>query len=68
MPATAIASRDGTSIVFVIDGERVRAQAVTPGQAYGELRLVEGIAASTRVVREPPAEMKDGARVEVGAR
>ncbi|MBN8482294.1 MAG: efflux RND transporter periplasmic adaptor subunit, partial [Xanthomonadales bacterium] len=68
VPATAIVPRDGGSVVFVIDGERVRAQAVAPGQAYGELRLVEGIAASTRVVRTPPAEMMDGARVEVGAR
>ncbi len=67
VPATALASRDGGSVVYVIDGDRARAQTVTPGQAYGELRLVEGIAASTRVVRAPPADMTDGARVEVGA-
>lgn len=68
VPSTAIVERDGRSTVFVIDGTRVRAQAVTPGQAHGELRLVEGIAASTRIVRAPPAEMTDGARVDVGGR
>jgi len=36
---------------------------VTPGQNMGDLRLVEGIAAGTRVVRDPPAEMADGSRV-----
>ncbi|HNR92659.1 MAG TPA: efflux RND transporter periplasmic adaptor subunit [Dokdonella sp.] len=68
VPATAIVERNGRSVVFVIDGARVRVQAVTPGQAHGELRLVEGIVASTRVVRAPPAEMADGARVDVSDR
>jgi hypothetical protein len=52
--------------VFAIDGGRARAREVTPGQAYSDLRLVEGIAAGTQVVRQPPAEMTDGAKVAVG--
>ncbi len=57
--------RDGKSAVFAIDGDKARLRGVTPGQNMGELRLVEGIAAGTRVVREPPAEMADGSRVTV---
>ncbi|MEO8460757.1 MAG: efflux RND transporter periplasmic adaptor subunit [Dokdonella sp.] len=65
VPATAIAQRDGKSVVFALDGDSVHVQAITPGQAYGELRLIEGLPAGTRVVRAVPAEMNDGARVEI---
>ncbi len=63
VPASAITQRDGKSDVFVIDGERARLKPVTPGQTYGDLRLVEGIAAGARVVKQPAAEMGDGAKV-----
>ncbi|HEX6833061.1 MAG TPA: efflux RND transporter periplasmic adaptor subunit, partial [Rudaea sp.] len=63
VPATAIAQRGGHSVVFAIDGDRAKARAVTPGQTYGDLRLVEGIAAGTQVVKSPAAEMNDGARI-----
>ena len=65
LPATAIVQRDARSVVFVIEGERAAARAVVPGQSVGDLRLVEGIASATRVVREPPAEMADGARITI---
>jgi RND family efflux transporter MFP subunit len=65
VPASAIVQRDGASVVFAIDGQRVRAQPVTPGQAYSDLRLVEGIGSGAQVVRAPPADMQDGARVAV---
>jgi len=64
VPASAIVQRDGRSVVFVVEGERVQARAVVPGQNRGELRLVEGIPAGARIVRDPPPEMNDGARVE----
>jgi hypothetical protein len=38
---------------------------VTPGQTYGDLRLVQGLTSGTRVVRTPPSDMTDGARVVV---
>jgi RND family efflux transporter MFP subunit len=63
VPGGSIVQRDGRSMVFVIDGDRVRAQPVTAGQAYGDLRLAEGLAAGTRVVLEPAADLRDGARV-----
>jgi RND family efflux transporter MFP subunit len=65
VPATSIVQRDGKSAVFAIDGDKARMRGVTPGQTMGELRLVDGIAAGARVVREPPAEMSDGSRVTV---
>lgn len=65
LPATAIVQRDGTSVVFAIDDDRVRVRPVVPGQNYADLRLVEGIAEATRVVREPPLEMRDGAKIQI---
>ena len=65
VPATSIVQRDGKSAVFSIDGNKARLLTVTPGQTMGELRLVEGIAAGTRVVRDVPAEMSDGSRVTI---
>jgi len=38
---------------------------VTPGQTYNDLRLVEGIGAGTKIVKQPPPEMADGAKVEM---
>jgi RND family efflux transporter MFP subunit len=65
VPTRAIVERDGHSAVFVIDGAHAHAVTVTAGQTYGDLRLVEGIASGTQVVRAPPAEMTDGTRVVV---
>jgi RND family efflux transporter MFP subunit len=65
VPDKSIVQRDGRSVVFAIDGDRARLQVVTAGQTMGDLRLVEGIAAGTRVVRAPPAGMTDGVRVTV---
>jgi RND family efflux transporter MFP subunit len=65
VPASAVVERDGKSSVFVIDGDRARVHGVTPGQEMGDLRLVEGLASGTRIVREPPAEMSDGSRITI---
>ena len=63
VPAGSIVQRDGKSVVFAVEGDKARTRAVTPGQNMGDLRMVEGIAAGTRVVRDPPAELADGTRV-----
>ena len=63
IPSAAIANRDGKSVVFVIEGDRVRAQPVTAGQTFADLRAVEGLADGARVVRDPPEQMKEGALV-----
>ncbi|AGA89478.1 RND family efflux transporter, MFP subunit [Thioflavicoccus mobilis 8321] len=64
VPATAIRERDGASVVYVVDGEHARERRVTPGAEIGEQRLVEqGLAAGERIVRAPPADLTDGARI-----
>lgn len=65
LPASAIVQRDGRSFVFMIEDNRVRQQAVMPGQNMGELRLVEGVANGVAVVREPVAGMVDGSRIQL---
>ncbi|HET9330947.1 MAG TPA: efflux RND transporter periplasmic adaptor subunit [Steroidobacteraceae bacterium] len=65
IPASAVVQRAGKNVVFVVDGERVRERAVTPGETLGDLRLVEGLERGTRVVRTPPADLQDGARIVV---
>ncbi|HZO22265.1 MAG TPA: efflux RND transporter periplasmic adaptor subunit, partial [Steroidobacteraceae bacterium] len=54
VPSSSIVTRNGHSVVFRIEDDHVRASPVTPGQTFGDLRGVEGIANGTRVVREPP--------------
>ncbi|HET8941258.1 MAG TPA: efflux RND transporter periplasmic adaptor subunit [Rudaea sp.] len=63
VPASAIVQREGRSVVFAVDGERVHVKPVTPGQSFSDLRLVQGIAAGTRVVKQPPEEMSDAAKI-----
>jgi len=65
VPGSAVVQREGKSVVFAIEGERAREQTVTPGQTLGDLRLIEGIESGARVVRAPPADLQDGARVTV---
>jgi HlyD family secretion protein len=64
VPSGAIVERDGRSMVFTIEGDHAHATPVTPGQTYGDLRLVEGLVTGAHVVRAPPAEMTNGARIE----
>jgi RND family efflux transporter MFP subunit len=65
VPAGAIVERDGRSIVFTIESDHAHATPVTPGQTYGDLRQVEGLTSGARLVRAPPADMQDGARIVV---
>ena len=65
VPGDSVVQRDGKSAVFTLDGDRARVRTVTPGQTRGDLRLVEGVAAGSRVVRQPPAELADGMRIAV---
>jgi len=63
VPGSAVVQREGKSVVFAIEGERARERTVTPGQTLGDLRLIEDLESGTRVVRAPPADLQDGARV-----
>ncbi len=65
VPVSSITQRDGHSVVFAIEADRAKAKTVTPQQTYGDLRLVEGLASGVKVVKEPPAEMKDDAKITI---
>jgi RND family efflux transporter MFP subunit len=65
VPGSAIVARGATNVVFTIDRGCVRAQPVIPEQTYGDLRFVEGIASGMQVVKAPPTEMNDGARITI---
>lgn len=67
VPATAIVQRDGRSVVFVLDGNRVRQRAVNPAaQARGDLRLLPAaVKPGDSVVVSPPAELRDGSDVQM---
>jgi RND family efflux transporter MFP subunit len=67
VPASAVVERAGHSVVFLVDGDRARRHPVTPGQNYGDMRLVQaGLQAGDTVVRSPPAALEDGARIKPG--
>ena len=65
VPGSAIVERGEKNVVFVIDGGRARVRPVIPIQTYGDLRFVAGIATGTRVVKAPPTEMNDRARIAI---
>ncbi|MEW5710427.1 MAG: efflux RND transporter periplasmic adaptor subunit [Pseudomonadota bacterium] len=63
----AIMERDGRTLVFVIDSSgRAVATPVEVGEAIGDLVEVRrGLAAGQTVVKLPPRDLRDGARVAV---
>src|SRR5450755_650188 len=65
VPASAVVEPDGHSVVFVIDGGRAYAQAISAGAAYGDLSLVGGLASGTEIVRRPPPTLRDGAGIAI---
>lgn len=67
VPGAAIVQRDGHSVVFVLDGDKVRQRTVNPAaQTYGELRLLPAaVKPGDSVVVSPPAELHDGSDVQI---
>jgi RND family efflux transporter MFP subunit len=65
IPASAIRVQGDINVVLVVAEGRARARQVTLGQTYSDLRQVlTGLQANERVVVKPPAELKDGDRVQ----
>lgn len=69
VPAAAIVEREGEDVAFVlVDEDKVEQRAVKTGMALGNDRQVRsGLAAGDTVVLDPPAELKDGAKVKIAA-
>jgi len=66
VPATAIVQRDGHSVVFVLEHDKVQQRVVSPAaRAFGELRLLPAaVVAGDSVVIAPPPELHDGLEVQ----
>ena len=64
IPANAIREGAEGSVVFVLEGDHVRERRVTPAGTVGDRRIVaQGLSAGEQVVRDPPLELADGAKV-----
>lgn len=65
VPTSAVVEQADHSVVFAIEGDRVRSHTVRPGSVSGDLRLVQGLAPGVQVVRRPSAALRDGAAVVI---
>jgi RND family efflux transporter MFP subunit len=65
VPGSAVVERDAHTVVFEIDAGHAHARQISAGAAYGDQRLVEGVASGAQLVREPPPSLNDGAAVVV---
>jgi RND family efflux transporter MFP subunit len=64
VPRKAVGSREGASVVFVLEGETVKRRTVTLGAEKGELvEVVSGLSGGERVILSPAADLADGAKV-----
>jgi RND family efflux transporter MFP subunit len=62
----AVTTRGGASTVFVVKDGRAQAVAVKAGAALGEFVEIDaGLAGGERAILDPPAKLRDGARVAV---
>jgi RND family efflux transporter MFP subunit len=65
VPASALISRAGQRVVFVLDGDTVRMRNVSVGEKMGGgYELVDGPAPGTKLVADPPPALVDGQRVK----
>jgi len=69
-PSAAIVDRDGGAIAYVADGDAQRAtvarRVLKLGRTLGDDReVLSGLSGGERVVLDPPADLKDGARVRI---
>lgn len=65
VPRSAVGSRDGRDVVFVVRDGRAERRAVSVASSIdNEAFLSAGVATGEKVVLDPPAELTDGAHVE----
>jgi RND family efflux transporter MFP subunit len=64
VPASAITTRNGQKVVFVVKGDAVVETAVTLGEAMGNrIEIVNGILPGEKVVLRPPETMMTGSAI-----
>ena len=65
----AVITKDGKTLVYIVQGDRVVETPVITGEKMGDLVEVrEGLAPGVAVVLNPPRNLKNGARITVPAR
>ena len=65
---SAIVTRGGQSVVFVIKENKVEQQSVQRGATLGDLVAISGVAAQTKVVLKPTDAMKNGSEIKLAAK
>jgi RND family efflux transporter MFP subunit len=66
VPKTALVTQNGKTAAFVIEGSRVKLTPVAAGPALETMVEIQGgLKEGDKVVIEPPASLKDGARIKV---
>jgi multidrug efflux pump subunit AcrA (membrane-fusion protein) len=66
VPGDALATRDGTPVVFVVQGERAVAVPVATGRKVGDLTAVTGaVKSGDKVVLKPAADLASGTPVRI---
>lgn len=66
VPKSAIVQRDGKDVVFVVKDSRATQTPVTAGADFSDMKqITQGVSAGEDVVTTPPANMKDGEKVQV---
>jgi RND family efflux transporter MFP subunit len=65
VPGSALTTRNGSKVVYVVDDGKVRVAPVTLGPAFGSgFELIKGPAAGTRLVKDPKETLADGQSVK----
>ena len=66
VPVLALGNRDGKTVVFILEQDRVRAAVVTTGwREENWVEILDGVRAGERIVVEGAAMLTDGSRVSV---
>jgi RND family efflux transporter MFP subunit len=65
VPSSALATRDGSKVVYVVDDGKIRVAPVTLGPPFGSgFELIKGPSAGTRLVKDPKETLADGQGVK----
>lgn len=66
IPNGAVRTDGGSRVVFVVAGDRAERRALRVGAAREDrVEVLSGLSPGERIVLDPPAELKDGARIVV---
>jgi RND family efflux transporter MFP subunit len=66
VPKSAVVKRDGKDVVFVVKDGHEQQMSITAGADFSDMKQVtQGLDAGAEVVTTPPADLKDGEKVQV---